>query len=191
VYTTGIPEPTTPLGGRDGAKGLDKALDSQLYGVPPQGGIFHKSKNITDHLPSRALRADTGGVSAAPRRQAQEGRRQAILAAASHLYATAVEVERRARAAAFRDPWEARAPQAVAHFFADFDKTLRSLEVDFPRALVSGIRPPNLLERFHQEGRRKQRDIGMFHSERGCEALWYLRATRETAKQRAALVFRC
>jgi len=34
---------------------------------------------------------------------------------------------------------------------------------------------------------RKQRDIGMLQSERGCEAVWYLIATRETAKQQAAL----
>ena len=66
----------------------------------------------------------------------------------------------------------------------------RYVQVDFPRSLVSLIRTTNLLERFHKEVRRKQRDIGMFQSERGCEAVWYLIATRETAKQRAALVLR-
>ena len=45
----------------------------------------------------------------------------------------------------------------------------------------------NLLERFHKEIRRKQRDIGMFQSEQGCETLWYLLSRRETAKQRAIL----
>jgi hypothetical protein len=35
--------------------------------------------------------------------------------------------------------------------------------------------------------RRKQRDIGMFQSEQGCETLWYLLSRRETAKQRAML----
>jgi hypothetical protein len=34
---------------------------------------------------------------------------------------------------------------------------------------VSLIRTTNLLERFHKESRRKQRDIGMFQSETGCE----------------------
>jgi len=52
------------------------------------------------------------------------------------------------------------------------------------------IRTTNRLERFHKEMRRKQRDIGMFQSEEGCEAIWYLLATRETAKQQAALNLR-
>ncbi len=69
----------------------------------------------------------------------------------------------------------------------DFEQTLGSLTVDCPRALVSLIRTTTLLERFHKERRRKQRDIGMLQSEQGCEAVWYLIATRETAKQQAAL----
>jgi len=75
----------------------------------------------------------------------------------------------------------------VENFFVDFEQTLGYLTVDFPRACVSLIRMTNLLERFHKEIRRKQRDIGMFQSEQGCEAVWYLIATRETAKQQAAL----
>jgi len=58
--------------------------------------------------------------------------------------------------------------------------------VEFPRAHVSLIRTTNLLERFHKEIRRKQRDIGMLQSEAGCDVLWYMVAVRETAKQRAA-----
>jgi len=67
------------------------------------------------------------------------------------------------------------------------DKTLAYLAVDFPQPLASLIRTTNLLERFHKEIRRKQRDIGMFQSEQGCEVLWYLVSMRETAKQRAAV----
>jgi transposase-like protein len=47
------------------------------------------------------------------------------------------------------------------------------------------MRTTNLLERFHKETRRKQRDIGMLQSADGCEVLWYMVAIRETAKQRA------
>jgi transposase-like protein len=93
-------------------------------------------------------------------------------------------------AAVFRTTWEVREPKAVANFLTDFDLTLSYLGVDFPHAFVSLIRTTNLLERFHNEIRRKQRDIGIFQSERGCDALWYLIATRETAKQRAARVGR-
>ena len=78
-------------------------------------------------------------------------------------------------------------PQAVANFFLDFDKTLAYLAIDFPQPLAPLIRTTNLLERFHKEMRRKQRDIGMFQSEQGCDVLWYLVSMRETAKQRAAV----
>ena len=61
---------------------------------------------------------------------------------------------------------------------------------DFPASLGVLIRTTNRLERFHNEMRRKQRDIGMLQSEEGCEAIWYLLATRETAKQQAALSLR-
>ena len=106
------------------------------------------------------------------------------------MYSTDVATEIRARAEGFRTTWGAREPQAVEHFFVDFEQTLGSLTVHVPRAFVSLIRTTNLLERFHKEIRRKQRDIGMFQSERGCEVVWYLIATRETAKQQAALVLK-
>jgi len=69
---------------------------------------------------------------------------------------------------------------------SDFEQTLCYLSVEFPRAHVSLIRTTNLLERFHKEIRRKQRDVGMMQSEAGCDVLWYMVAVRETAKQRAA-----
>jgi transposase-like protein len=97
-----------------------------------------------------------------------------------------VEAEIRARAAVFRTTWAAREPKAVANCCTDFELTLSSLGVDFPRAFVALMRTTNVLERFHKEIRRKQRDIGMFQRERGCDALWSLIATRETATQRAA-----
>ena len=85
------------------------------------------------------------------------------------------------------DRYGALLRQAVANFFLEFDKTLAYLAIDFPQPLASLIRTTNLLERFHKEMRRKQRDIGMFQSEQGCEVLWYLVSMRETAKQRAAV----
>ena len=103
------------------------------------------------------------------------------------MYSPDGATEIRARAEGFCTTWGPREPQAVENFFVDFEQTLSYLTVDFPRAFVSLIRTTNLLERFHKEIRRKQRDIGMFQSEQGCEAVWYLIATRETAKQQAAL----
>ncbi len=185
LYTKGVTEQTTELIVSDGSKGLDKALDIHLYGVPHQRCIFHKIKNITDHLQYGARRGEVGEVSATPSRQAKQERKRAILAEAGQIYATNVEVEIRARAQVFRDTWEGREPQAVAAFFHDFEQTLCYLTVDFPMAHVSLIRTTNLLERFHKEIRRKQRDIGMLQSEAGGDVLWYMVAMRETAKQRA------
>jgi len=102
------------------------------------------------------------------------------------MYALDVEGEIRAQAQVFRDTWEAREPQAVAAFFHDFEQTLCDLTVHFPRAYVSLIRTTHLLERFHKEIRRKQRDIGMLQSAAGGDVLWYMVAMRETAKQRAS-----
>ena len=85
----------------------------------------------------------------------------------------------------FKTSGLAQEPKAVAVFMHGFEQTLCSLSVDMPRAYVSLIRTTNLLERFHKEIRRKQRDIGMFQSATGCEVLWYMVAMRETAKQRA------
>jgi len=186
LYTKGVTKETTQLVVSDGAKGLDKALYSHLYGVPHQRCIFHKIKNITDHLQYADLLANTGETSAGLSRQAKQERKRAILADASQMYATDVEVEIRARAAGFRQKWAEREPQAVAAFLSDFEQTLCYLSVEFPRAHGSLIRTTNLLERFHKEIRRKQRDIGMLQSAVGCDVLWYMVAMRETAKQRAA-----
>jgi transposase-like protein len=98
LYTKGITEETTELIVSDGAKGLDKALYSHLWGVPHQRCIFHKIKNIADHLQYRELMADDAESSLAPSRQAKQAYKQTILADAGQIYATDVEVEIRARA---------------------------------------------------------------------------------------------
>lgn len=185
LYTKGITEETTQLFVSDGAQGLAKALCSHFWGIPHQRCIFHKMKHIADHLQYTELMADAHKTSSTPSRQAKQEHKQAILADAGQMYATDVEVER-ARAQVFQDTWAEREPKAVEVFMNGFEQTLSYVSVDFPRAHVSLIRTANLLERFHKEIRRKQRDIGMFQSETGCEVFWYMVAMRETAKQRAA-----
>ena len=55
LYGKGITEETTQLIVSDGAQGLEKALDSPLWGVPHQRCLFHKIKNIAEHLQYTAL----------------------------------------------------------------------------------------------------------------------------------------
>jgi len=185
LYRKGLTEETTKLVVSDGSKGLESALDYHFYGVPHQRCIFHKIKNLADHLVFKDLEVEATHDEDKAQRQARQARKKAILADASEVYDDHDEAEIRQRAARFRAKWERREPEAVATFFVDFDKTFAYLKVDFPDALLSLIRTTNLLERFHREARRKQRDIGMLHSEHGCEVLWYLMAMRETAKQQA------
>jgi transposase-like protein len=181
----GLTEETTKLVGSDGSSGLESALDYHYDGVPHQRCIFHKITNLADHLVFDEVEIEAAQDADKALRQARQARKKAILAEASEVYADHGEAEIRQRAARFRDQWQGREPNAVAAFFADFDKTLAYLKIAFPDALFSLIRTTNLLERFHREARRKQHDIGMFHSEHGCEVLWYLMAMRETAKQQA------
>jgi putative transposase len=183
----GMTAQTTELVASDGAKGLENALVEQLKGVPHQRCICHKIKNIADHLGFDDLEVEGSLDDTQAVRNAKPARKQAMLADAGRLSAGDVEADIRAQAAAFRATWEGREPKAVANFFTDFDKTLSYLQVDFPTSLAPLIRTTNLLERFHREVRRKQYDIGMFQSERGCEVLWYLISMRESAKRQAAL----
>ena len=171
----------------DGATGLERALDHHLYGVPHQRCIFHKIKQLADHLVFQDLPLEGPTPDDKATRKAKRRRKKAILADASWVYDGAGEADIRARAEVFEVTWHAQEPAAVANFWIDFDKTLSYFAVHFPQSCVSWIRTTNLLERFHKEMRRKQRDIGMFQSEQGCEVLWYLLSMRETAKQRAAL----
>ena len=137
-----------------------------------------------------ALEVDGEARDDKAKRKAKTARKKAILADAGTIYNHKTESDMRAQAEVFRETWREREPKSVANFFTDFDKTLAYLRVDFPASLGVLIRTTNRLERFHKEMRRKQRDIGMFQSEEGCEAIWYLIATRETAKQQAALGLR-
>src|SRR5712691_2469459 len=186
----GLTEETTKLVVSDGAQGLESALAYQFHGVPHQRCVFHKIKHIADHLLYSALEVDDEASDNQAKRKAKTARKQAILADAGAMYTHKTEGDMRAQAEGFRETWQEREPKAVANFFTDFDTTFAYLRVDFPASLGILIRTTNRLERFHKEMRRKQRDIGMFQSEAGCEAIWYLLTTRESAKQQAVLGLR-
>ena len=183
----GITETTTAWVVSDGAHGLESALEHHLYSVAHQRCMFHTIKPRADHLVFGELQVEPSGDEAQATRQAKRQRKKALVAEASWVYDGAGAADIRERAARFQDTWQGRAPEAVGNFCVDFEKTFSYLTIDFPESLASLIRTTNLLERFHKARRRKQRDIGMFQSEQGCEALWYLLARRETAKQRAML----
>jgi transposase-like protein len=156
-------------------------------GGPHQRCVFHKLKTLAEHLRYGDLARHGEASDDQAKRPATTARKKAIVADAGALYDHETEEDIRAQAEVWREVGQEREPKAVANFVTDFDKTFASLRVDFPQSLGVFIRTTNRLERFHTEMRRQQRDSGMFQSEEGCEALWYLLATRETAKQQAAL----
>ena len=183
----GMTRETTKLVISDGAKGLESALDRYLWAVPHQRCIFHKIKNLADHLVFNNLEVGRAETEEQAVREAKRARKKAILAEASWVYEgqTAAEIESRARL--FAMIWKGREPEAVANLWLNFHKTIAYLSLEMDPSLHPLIRTTNLLERFHKEARRKQRDIGMFQSEQGCEVIWYLLSMRENAKQQAAL----
>jgi transposase-like protein len=187
LYRKGLTEETTKLIVSDGSQGLESALDDHCYGVPHQRCIFHKIKNLAEHLVFKEVAGAAPSTDDKAARQARQARRKAILAQASEVYRPHTETEIRERAAHFRATGETREPEAVAAFCVVVDKTLSSLNVDVPEALWPLIWTTNLLERFHREARRKQHDMGMVQREHGCEVRWDLLAMRETAKQQALL----
>ena len=183
----GLTRETTELVVSDGAKGLESALDHYLSGVPHQRCVFHKIKNLADHLVFNDLELDQAETEEQAVREAKRTRKKAVLAEASWVCEGKSAADIEARARLFTMLWKAREPEMVANLWVNFHKTLAYFSVEIAPSLWPLIRTTNLLERFHKEARRKQRDIGMFQSEQGCEAIWYLLAMRETAKQRAAL----
>ena len=187
LQTKGLTRETTQLVVSDGAKGLESALDRYLWGVPHQRCIFHKIKNLADHLVFNDLEVASAESEEEALREAKRARKKAVLAEASWVYEGQSAADIEARARLFAMIWQTREPKAVANFGVNFHKTIAYLSVDLASSLGTLIRTTNLLERFHKEVRRKQRDIGMFQSEQGCEVLWYLLSVRESAKQRAAL----
>jgi len=72
----GMPEKTTELVASDGATGLENALAEQRRGVPHQRCLFHKSKNIADHLVLHELEVDDDLDDAKAVRKAKQARKK-------------------------------------------------------------------------------------------------------------------
>jgi len=160
---------TTELVISDGAKGLESALDRDLWGVPHQRCIFHKIKNLADHLVFNNLQLDQAETQEQAVRAAKRARKKAVLAEVGWMYEGQNAAEFESRARLFAMIWRGREPEAVANFWLHVHKTVAYLSVEMDASLHLLIRTTNLLERFHKEARRKQRDIGMFQSKQGCE----------------------
>jgi len=124
LYLKGITEATTDLVVRDGANGLESALAHHLSGVAHQRCIFHKIKQLADHLVLGELQVEPSGDDTQATRQAKRQRKKALLADASRVYEGAGAADIREQAERFQDTWKGREPNAVANFLVDFDKTV-------------------------------------------------------------------
>ena len=180
LYEKGVTEEKVKLVVSDGAGGIESALRLNLPGVLHQRCQFHKIKNIRENLKFEGLELNPSLPLREAIKEAKKKRIRSILRDASYIYKVDEEGEIKRRAKRFREKWEKEEPEAVKNFFTDFEKTLSYLKVDFP--IKSLIKTTNLIERYHQEIRRKTREIGCFKSERGCEVVFYLITVRENAK---------
>src|SRR5262249_22405367 len=119
LYLKGVTEATTALVVSDGANGLESALDHHLYGVAHQRCIFHKIKQLADHLVFGELQVEPSGDAAQATRKAKRQRKKALLADASQVCKGAGAAGLRARAARCQDTGKGREAEAAANFFVD------------------------------------------------------------------------
>jgi len=122
-YRQGVTAATTDLVVSDGANGLESARDYHLYGVAHQRCIFHKIKQLADHVVFGELKVESSGDAAQATRKAKRQRKNAVLVEASWVYDGASAPHMRERAEVCQQVWAERAPDAVANFLVDFDKT--------------------------------------------------------------------
>src|SRR6266700_4077887 len=86
LYRKGVTEATTDLVVSDGANGLESALDHHLYGVAHQRCIFHKIKQMADHLVFGELKVEPSSDAEQATRKAKRQRKKAVLVEASWVY---------------------------------------------------------------------------------------------------------
>lgn len=138
----------------DGDQAIEAAKLMVYPTVPHQRCAFHKIKNIADHLRCRA-------------------NRETILAEAASIYRdlrTAPEALKRLDD--WSERWKVVEPAAVANFRADFELTLRYLNVD--PAWRNRVKTTNPLERFIRELDRKIERVEVFPSPKSWERCTYL-----------------
>ena len=115
----------------DGDGGLEAACDMVYPTVPRQRCLFHKIRNLADHLVDRDHRG-------------------AILASASRIWEGVQTIpEAQQRFARWAQQWRAWEPEAVDNLAADFDQTLRYLNL--PPDLWPRVRTNNPIERLMLE----------------------------------------
>jgi transposase-like protein len=128
----------------DGHEGLEAARGTVYPKVPHQRCIFHKVKNLADHLGDRA-------------------NRKAIQEGAARIYrATQTQAEARQKAARWARLWARWEPQAVDCFLADFEATLVYLTL--PKALRRRVRTNNPVERVMLEVEKATAHAGAWMS---------------------------
>jgi len=138
----------------DGDGGLEAARLMVYDGVPHQRCVFHRLKNLAEHVAERdhvgRMRAEAAAIY-----QGVEGIPQAW-----------------ARLGRWAERWMVLEPEAVKWFVDEFDLTLRYLMV--PRQWRSRVKTTNPVERFIRELSRQFGRRGICPSERSWERATYL-----------------
>ena len=137
----------------DGNAALDAALEFNYPGIPHQVCVFHKIKNLAEHLAERRHRG-------------------AITREASQVFAATSRLVAEGRLKRWAKRWGEIEPKAVASLMREKDRLL--LYYRFPGSVRSRLRTTNPLERFTAELEKKFARVGVFPTVRSWERLTYI-----------------
>jgi len=135
----------------DGA--LEAAVALNYPRTPNQLCVFHKLKNLADHV-------------------ADPAHRRAILEEASEIFKARSRLVAEARLKSWARRCGEKEPRAVASLSAQKDRLL--LYYQFPEVLRPRLKTTNPLERFTRELDRQFAQVGVFSNVRSWERLTYI-----------------
>jgi transposase-like protein len=168
LYRRGLRGEKTALFIHDGSDGLENALDSVFGPGGRQRCICHKLGNLWDAVADKQAHAS-------------------IRKEAAAIYDVDSPEQARRRLERFAARWRPVEPQAVAVLTAEFEDTLRFLEV--PLAHRRWVATTNPIERLIRELRRRLRPMGTFQGLDSCRRLVYLAIWKLSDERRNAIPY--
>ncbi|NQT85391.1 IS256 family transposase, partial [bacterium] len=168
LFARGLECEKTRLFVHDGADGLANAIHAVYGHVAHQRCICHKLGNLWKYVEHKE-------------------KHKSIRKEAAAIYNVDTKEEAWKRLAAWSKRWHAREPQAVKVFCADFEDTLRFLDV--PKEHRHWVTTSNPAERCIRELRRRLRPMGVLQGLRSANVLVYIAVKKISAERRDAIPY--
>jgi len=168
LFDRGLECKNTKLFVHDGADGLANAIHTVYGPVAHQRCICHKLGNLWKYVEEKE-------------------KHKGIRSEAAAVYDVDTAEEAWERLAAWSKRWHGREPQAVANFCADFQDTIRFLEV--PREHRQWVTTSNPAERTIRELRRRLRPMGVLQGLPSANILVYIAVKKISPERRNAIPY--